>query len=200
MATISIFNIGKANALIDATSAVLAPALAKAGITTIAFDGKTVPASDAPLNEQVSSLLAAQPAVEGAQSAAQALESNEVISAELDKTKVELAQKTVSVEALSKSNTDLQSKLSTATATVQDLTAKNGVITTERDAAVKQFNANADQLKLQKSALASRCLAANCLDLSALPKEATEADKISAAEKISFDDLFKAYNGAVNAA
>ena len=205
MAKITIFNIGKANALIDASTSVLAPALAKAGISTIAVDGKTVPVADAPLNLQISALLAAQPAVEGSQSAAQALESNELISAELDKTKTELAIKTTAVESLTRSNADLQAKLTTANATVQDLTVKNGVLDTQRNAAVSQFNTNADQLKNQKMALVQKCLAANCLDLTGddgkpLAKDASDETKVAAAMKLSHDDLFKAFNGAVNSA
>jgi hypothetical protein len=62
---------------------------------------------------------------------------------------------------------------------------------------VKQFTTNAQTLTAQKMELAQRCLAANCIEV---PKDATDEAKMEAAMKLSHQDLFKAYNGAVNAA
>lgn len=206
MAKISIFNIGKANAEIDAACAALAPALAKAGISTIAVDGKTVPAADAPLSAQISALLAAQPVVADSQNAAEALASNELISSELTKTKTDLALKITAVESLTRDKTDLTEKLSTANATVQDLTTKNNVLTTERDACSSQFGQASKDLTAQKTELASLAIAAGCLDLKDGAGKPFAADgagaalKLSAAMKLSHGDLLKAYRGAVNAA
>lgn len=205
MAKISIFNIGKANAAISDAQAALAPALAKAGISTIAVDGKTVPAAEAPLASQITALIGAQPVVADSQSAAEAIASNDLISKELDAAQAQLALKTTAVETLTRSNADLTSRLSTAEATVQDLTVKNGVMKTERDAAVAEYGKVSEQLTAQKTALAQRCLAVGCLDLigedgKPLAKDATDTVKLAAAMKLSHGDLFKAHNGALNAA
>ena len=199
------WNIGKANAEIDSAASILAPALAKAGIQTIAVDGKTVAASEAPLSAQITALIAAQPVVPDSQNAAEALVSNDLISKELDSTKTELALAKTSVDSLTRSNADLQGRLATADASVQSLTVKVGVLTTERDAAVNQFTSNSKELTAQKTALAERCLAAGCLELTGedgktLAADASHETKLAAAMKLSHGDLFKAYNGAVNAA
>ena len=198
------WNIGKANAEIDSAASILAPALAKAGIQTIAVDGKTVAAAEAPLSAQITALIAAQPVVPDSQNAAEALVSNDLISKELDSTKTELALAKTSVDSLTRSNADLQGRLATADASVQSLTVKVGVLTTERDAAVNQFTSNSKELTAQKTALAERCLAAGCLELTEdgkpLAADASHETKLAAAMKLSHGDLFKAYNGAVNAA
>ena len=205
MAKISIWNIGRANAEISAAEDALAPALEKAGIKTISIDGKSVAATDASLAARISALIAAQPAVPDSQNAAEALVSNELISKELETTKTELALKTTAVESLTRDKADLESRLSTASATVQSQSVQIGVLTTERDAAVKQFTSNSKELTAQKTVLAQRCIAARCVDLidesgKALAADATDETKLTAVMRTSQPDLFKAYCGAVNAA
>lgn len=205
MAKISIWNIGKANAELNAAQDSLAPALAKAGISTIAFEGKTVPAGDAPLSAQISALLAAQPVVADSQNAAEALVSNELISKELESTKTELALKTTAVEGLTRDKAALQTKLTAAEATVQDLTVKNTTLTQERDACSSQFSAANKQVTAMKTALAQDCIDCQCLDLKGddgkpLAADASNDVKLAAALKLSSDDLRKSFKGAVNAA
>ena len=205
MAKISIFHIGKANAELNAADEALAPALAKAGINSIAVDGKTLSLAEASLSAKISALISAQPPVTDSSSAAEALVSNELISKELEKVNTELAIKTTAVDGLTRDKAELAEKLGKSEAAVTDLTGKLSTCTIERDSAVNQFNATAKQLSAQKVALAERCISANCLDLNGtdgkpLAKDATHEAKIEAAVKISHEDLFKAYNGAVNAA
>lgn len=194
------WNIVKANQALDAAEQALAPHLEKAGIKSISIDGKSVSLSEAPLSSKISALVAAQPVVAESASAAEALVSNELISKKLEETETALAIKTTAVDGLTRDKAELADKLTKSEAAVADLTSKLSTCTIERDSAVNQYNAVSKLNTAQKSALVARCIAANCLDFTALSKDATEADKTASAEKLSFDDLFKAYNGAVNAA
>ena len=190
------WNIGKANAEIESAATVIAPALAKSGITTVSVGGKTVPVAEASLAVQLAALMTAQPAADGAQNAAEALVSNELISKELEANKTDLALKTTAVDSLTRENKDLASKLSEAEATVQDLTVKNTVLKQERDACSNQFSAANKQLTEQRNELAKLCIAANCIEA----KGDTEAAKLESIKDISQADLLKSYRGAVNAA
>ena len=119
MAKLKRFNLVALNGEIDASCAVLAPALAKAGITTIAIDGKSVVATEAPVNHQISALLAAQPAVADSANAAEAIASNDLISKELERANTALALKTTAVETLTRENATLTASLTTANTAVQ---------------------------------------------------------------------------------
>jgi septal ring factor EnvC (AmiA/AmiB activator) len=205
MSKISIWNIKDANAERDAVSEVLSPALAKASISTLVQNGKTIPAVDAPLSVQLAALLAAAPVVTDAQSAAEALVSNDFISAEMEKVSTELALKKTAVESLSKDKAELSEKLSLANHAVQDLTVKNSVLVQERDACSNQFAQASKAATAEKRALAQDCVDANCLSLvgengKLMGAEATNEDKVSAAMKLSSDELRKSYKGAVNSA
>ena len=201
---LSFWNITKANAEISATADVLAPALAKAGIATIAVDGKTCPATEAPLAAQVAALLAAQPVAADSQNAAEALVSNELISKELEATKTENALKTTAVEGLTRDKAALTGQLSAAQATVQDLTVKNTVLTQERDACSNQFALASKEVTACKTLIAEKALAANCLDLKVdgqpLAAAATPEAKLKAALEIPFASVVSSVFGAVNTA
>ena len=194
--SLKIFNIGRANGLLDNAAAVLAPALAKSGITTVSVEGKTVPVAEAPLASQIAALLTAQPATDGAQNAAEALVSNELISKELEVNKSELALKTTAVDSLTRDNKELTSKLSNAEATVQDLTVKNTVLKQERDACSNQFASANQQLAAQRTELAKLCIASGCVET----KGDTDDAKLESVKEVSHADLLKSYRGAVNAA
>lgn len=205
MAKISIWNIGKANAELNATADVLAPALAKAGVQTIAVDGKAVPAAEAPVSLQVAALLTAQPAVDGAQNAAEALVSNELISKELETTKTELALKVTAVESLSRDKAALETRVTTAEASVQSLTTQLGVMKTERDACSNQHAEAAKQVREQKLSLARKCVQCGCVEFKGadgkvLAADCSDADLTAASQDLAFASLADAYSGALNVA
>ncbi len=202
---ISIFNIGKANAALNAAAAALVPAMEAAGIKTISVDGKAVAYADAPLAAQISALIAAQPPVSNATQISDVLVSNEQIAGELDKTKTELAVAQTSVATLTRENGQLKQDLATSQTSVQTLTVENGDLKNRLTAATNQFSANAKELASRDTDLSRLCIAAGCLELTdvsgkALAKDATEEQKMEAAGRISHSDKLKAYRGAVNAA
>lgn len=199
------YNIAKANAEIQSAEETLAPALEKSGVKTISIEGKTVALSDAPLAAKISTLLSAQPVVSGAQTAAEAIQSNDLIATELEKTNTRLALQDTAVESLSREKSDLSGKLAVADSALQDLTVKNGVLISERDAAVRQFNANAQTISSFNTELSQMCLAVGCVELKdekglLLAADSDAASRLAAADRIPVADKLKSYQGAVNSA
>lgn len=200
-----IFNIGKANQEIDAAAAALAPALAKAGITTITENGKAVPAGEASLAAQISALLAVNPPGAGSQQISDVLISNDLLSKELEKTKVELATAQASVAALTREKVELEGKLATAQASVTTLTAEKADLNVRLSAAVNEFTAQNTKILSYNTELSKLCIAAGCLELTnqdgtPLATDATPDQKIAAADRVPIADKLKAYQGAVNSA
>lgn len=200
-----IFSIGKANAELTNAEEVLAPAIAKAGISTIVVDGKSIPAADAPLSARIAALLAAAPPVANSQQLSDVIVSNDLIAKELEKTKTDLAIAQTSVATLTREKADLESRLSIANKSVETLTAEKADLGNRKVAAENQFTANGTEIKSFNTELSRVCLAANVLDLknedgTPLAADATSDQKLEAANRAPWQDKLKAYRGAVNAA
>ncbi len=199
------FNIGKANAEIDAADSVLNPALAKANILSISVDGKAVPANDAPLAAKISAIFAANPVGEGQQNVSELLVTNADLARQLEKLTSDHAAATATVAGLGREKSALEARAASAEGSVQTMTAEKSQLQVQLKAAQDEFSRVNGQLQQFNTELSRVCLAAGCLELTEadgrlLPKEATAEQKQAAAERIPALDKIKAYAGAVNAA
>jgi septal ring factor EnvC (AmiA/AmiB activator) len=199
------WNIGKANSEITTAEDVLAPALTKAGISTVTIDGKPVAIADASLAAKISALIAANPPGAGSQQVSDVLVSNDLISKELEKTKTDLAIAQTSVATLTREKADLESKLTVSNKSVETLTAERGDLLNRKQAAENQFTANQQEITAFNGQLSELCLATGVLHLRTaageeLPENATRDEKMQAADRIAWREKLTAYRGAVNAA
>ncbi len=201
----NIFNSGKLKAIIGPADAAANNGLIAAKITTLRVDGKDISALDAPLADKINalnSLIAA-----GAQTAptADLIAENGAVAAKAEELAGKLAASEATARAQAQEISKLKSELAVSQASVQALTASgatNAHLLKSSNDEVARLSAAAN---VHKTALASRCLAAGCLELTdadghLLKKEATAAERQEAAMRLSHEDLFKAYTGAVNAA
>jgi len=187
------------NELVAADSAIV-PILAAAKISTITVSGKEVSAADAPLAAKIEALGKLTASGDTTQDSAELIRANGELAAQNEEIAGKLTAAQATITASTQKVNELTSKLTTSESAVTKLTTDLSAKDLLLDAATKENTRVTGLVNAQKTALAQRCLAAGCVDLSALDKNATEAQKLEAAEKLSFDDLFKAYNGAVNAA
>ena len=189
---------------ITASNAVIDPLLATAGITTIKVAGKDVAASDAPLDAKISALAAVNPPGANTQQIADVLVSNDILTRQLSETNDKLVIATASVTSLTLTNSNLTNELTVARASVDTLTAEKAQLNLQLKAATDQFTAKQGELNALNTELSRQCLDYGCLDLMAdgkpLGKEATDAQKLAAANLVSPSDKLKAARGAVNAA
>jgi len=192
-----IANIGKANAEINSGHEAADAALIAAKITTLKVDGKDIPAAEAPLAVKIAAVSALISSGDKSQDVSELIASNGQIAAQVEELQGKLTVANATISASTQKISVLESELATNKASVQTLTAD---LTTHKNL-LKASNDEASRVtgiaNSQKLTLAKRCIAAGCIDFA---KDATEADKVAAAEKMSYDDLDKAYAGAVNAA
>ena len=192
-----IANIGKANAEINSGNEAADTALIAAKITTLKVEGKDVPSAEAPLAVKIAAISALVSSGDKSQDVSELIASNGQIAAQIEDLQAKLSVANATIAASTQKISTLESELATNKASVQtltsDLTTHKNLLSASNTEAARLSG----QLNAQKSALAARCIAAGCIDFA---KDATESDKVAAAEKLSFDDLFKSYNGAVNAA
>lgn len=205
MAKISIWNIGRANELIDSAAAVLSPALEKANIKTITVDGKPVAAATAPLADQISALIAVSATNSGSQNENELMVTNSTLAAQLEKITVELATANATVGTLQTAQTALETRASTAEAAVQTLTAEKGQLQVQLDAAKNEFTRVSREQSTFNTELSRACIAIGCLQLTdangaALKLNATEEQKLEAANKLTASEKLKAYQGGLNLA
>ncbi len=198
-------SISKADKEITSADAIIDPALASSGITTIQVEGKQFPASEAPLASKISALIAVNPPGAGTQQISDVLVSNDVISKELEKVSTELTISKNSVAVLTQDNANLKQSEGVAQASVSKLTAENAEQKNRLEAAINQFTSNAKEIASVNREVSKACVACGCLDLQGedgkpLAADATEEAKLAAADKISVSDKLKSYQGAVNAA
>lgn len=168
MAAYKFYNIGKANAEIERLETALAAASA------------------------------VKPDAAVAASLAEAVASNETISAELTAANLKITP-------LESANTDLTAKLTAEQSRVTALTTDNAGVNTKLAASEALAAARLAEISAAKTALAQKCLSSNCLTLNGadgkpLAQDATAEAKLAAALKLSSDELLTAYAGSVNAA
>jgi|ERR1035437_933260 hypothetical protein len=185
------------NRELSASDEAIAPLLEAAKISTVAVDGKDVPAADAPLPARISALGALLASGDKTVPDSQLVKANGDLAAQVSTLEGKLTVSESTASAQVQKLNELTGSLATAQNAVTKLTADYTAQDLLLKASVAENTRVTGVLNTQKSALAARCIAAGCIDFA---KDATEADKVAAAEKLSFDDLFKSYNGAVNAA
>lgn len=187
------------NELVAADSAIT-PLLVAAKISTVTVNGKEVAVAEAPLSAKIEALGKLTASGDKTEDSAELIRANGELAAQNEKAAADLLNANATIAASTQKINELSGKLTTAEAAVNKLTSDLSAKDLLLEAATNENKRVTGMVNAQKTALAQRCLAANCLDISALAKDATAAQKLEAAEKLSFDDLFKAYNGAVNAA
>lgn len=202
---LKIFNILKANAEIAGADAAITPALATAGITVIKVEGKDVPAGEAPLAAKISALLAVAPPGASTQQISDVLLSNDALSKQLETVTAENVLNKASAQALTTEKATLNLSLTTANASVNALTASNADLANRNKIAGEQFAAKQGELIAVNRDISRLCVSANCLELvgedgKPLAKDATDEQKLAAADKVPVADKLKAFSGAVNAA
>lgn len=199
------WNVVKANAVIEAAEAKLAPALAKANIATIPVDGKPVPAAQAPLDAQIEAVFAANPPGEASHDKSELLVTNATLADELQKREVALATANATVGSLQSEKQTFVSRAEAAEASVLTLTAEKGQLNVQLKAAQSEYDRVSREQAAFNTELSKACIAVGCLQLTdangaALSLNASEAAKLEAANKIPLSDKLKAYQGAVNQA
>ena len=205
MARPKIWNVGKLHAESEAGHAAADAGLIASKISTIKVDGKDIPSADAPLSNKIEAINAQLGTGEKTQDMSELIASNGVLAAKVEELEGKLTQSNSSNSALIQKNTELEGKLTISQSSVQTLNASTATNTNLLQASNKEVVRLTELAKDQKTNLAKRCLAAGCIDVKgedgkSLAKDAADTDKLDAAMKLSFEDLDKAYAGAVNAA
>lgn len=205
MAKISIFNIGKANAEINAGHEAADKALTAAKITSIAVDGKDVPASDAPLAAKISAVASLVSAGDKTQDISELIASNGQVAAQVEDLTAKLTTANATTSAQAQKINTISAELVTSQASVATLTAKNTELSNLLDASSKEAARVTGIANAQKTALAQDCIECGCLALvgedgKPLAADASADVKLAAALKLSSDDLRKSFKGAVNTA
>lgn len=193
-------NFKKNHAELTAAESAIAPILTAANIKTVSVKGVDVSVSEAPLADKIVALGKLTASGDKTEDSAALVSANGQLAEQVEAVEGKLlAEKSISASQ-SQKIIDLTGQLTVKTDALTSETAGHlatkDLLNTTTEAATRLTG----ELAAQKTALAQRCIAANCLDLSALGKDATDAQRLEAAEKLSFDALFAAYNGAVNSA
>ena len=199
------WNITKAQAVIDSASEAADKILAQAKISTIKIAGEDVVLEKAPLAAKVAAVGSLVASGEKSQDVSELIASNGQIAAQVEELSGKLTVANATVASQSQTITAIQGDLATEKASVVTLTAKvtdtaNLLRASNDEAARVTALANA-----QDSEISALCVTAGCLELKGadgkpLAKDASEADKLSAAKAFTYGDKLKAYRGAVNAA
>lgn len=198
-------DITKANSQIKTGHEVIDPALATAKISTLKVDGKDVPASEAPLPVKIAALAALVGSGEKSQEVSELIATNGQIAARVESLEGELATATGTVSAQTQKITALESELFTANANVERLTASGAQDGGLLKASNGEVHRITKELAMVNTELSKQCLEYGCLDLTTedgklLAKDASEADRLAAANRIPIADKLKASKGAVNVA
>ena len=203
MAKISIFNVGKANAIIDSANAAADAGLTSAKITTLKVDGKDVPAVEAPLDAKISAVSALVTSGDKTQDVSELIASNGQIAAQVE----DLTAKNVTLTATSSAQvqkiTALETELALSKTSVATLTAE---VSGSKNLLAASGNENVRVTGLLNAAnaeISKQCIAVNCLTLTdgdgkPLVKDATDAAKLEAANKIPVAEKITALMGAIH--
>lgn len=205
MAKHQFWNIGKANAEITSGHETLDAALSAAKISTLKVDGKDVPAGDAPLAVKAAAIAGLVSSGEKSQDVSELIASNGIVAAQVEELTNKLTVANATTAAQAQQIADLQSKLATANASVEKLTAAGNTTQNLLEASNKQVISATNESNALKRTLAQHCLDVNCLSLTDEKGQPLAADaaadvKLNAALRISADDMFKSFKGAVNSA
>lgn len=193
------------NAELSASDSAIDPLLEQANITSIKVEGRDVPAGDAPMPDKIRALAAVTNASNVNQDMSELIQSNEVVSRENDRLTVENARLSSANATLTGENSQLKSDKATLVAANSKLTADAGELGVRHEATLSQVTRVTGQMQTLNADISKACLKFNCLDLTdadgkALPKDATEAQKQVAADRLPANEKLSAIGGAVNAA
>lgn len=199
------FNIGKANAEIDSAHAAADAALTAAKISTLKVDGKDVSAVDAPLAVKIAAVAALASSGEKTQDVSELIASNGQIAAQVEELTGKLTVATATIASQTQKISSLESELATSKSSVTTLTAENAGNKNLLSAANAENVRVTGLLNASSLTISQFCLKADCLSLTdgdgkPLAKDATEEQKLSAADKIPVTERLTALFGAVNAA
>lgn len=205
MARPTTWNLKKLNAEIAAADAVLDPLLESAKITVIKVEGKDVPASDAPVAAKIQALSALANSSGKTQEMSDLVVANDELTRQIESVSAENTRLHATNAAQTQDIARLTAELATAKASVATLTASTGELSVRHEAALRQVNAETARNNEVNTEISRLCIAANVIDLTTedgkpLAKDATETDRLAAANRIPVADKLKAYKGAVNAA
>ena len=203
MAKITIFNVGKANAIIDAANAAADAGLVSAKISTLKVDGKDVSAVEAPLDAKIAAVSALVTSGDKTQDVSELIASNGQIAAQVE----DLTAKNATLSAMVSSQTQkisaLESELATNKTSVATLTAE---VAGQKNLLAAAGNENVRVTGLLNAAnteISKQCLAVNCLTLTdsegkPLAKDAKDEAKLEAANKIPVAEKITALMGAIH--
>jgi chromosome segregation ATPase len=197
------WNPGKLNAELSASDEAINPLLASANIASIKVNGADVPASEAPLQDRIKALGDVTKAGAKSADAVELATLNGQITAQLEKAESELAVAKSSVATLTQEKSTLSAELSTATASVSKLTADNAELGNRNTTLAKELETSAGKINSTNAEISKQCIAVNCLTLTdgegkPLAKDATEAQKIEAANKVPVAEKITALMGAIH--
>lgn len=200
-----IWNFGKLCDEVDSAHAAIDPLLTKANISTITVDGKPVAAAEVPLKLKIDALAAVMPTTAGNQAENELMVTNATLAAQIEKVSGELATANATGGKLTLEARDLTTRATNAEASVQTLTAEKGQLDVQLKASNSEFSRVNTSLSAISSKLSKACIGVGCLQLlgengGPLPANATEAQKITAADKIPIAEKLEAYQGALNTA
>lgn len=198
-------NVTKLEAAIEAADSAINPALATAKILTLKVDGKDVPASEAPLANRISALLAVSAPGVSEQSVANLTTTNAELAARNESISTELATATSVLGGVRTELAELTTKAANLEASVSTLTAEKAQLEIHRKAAQSEYERVAKEQSTFNTEFSKACLAIGCLQLAdangtPLSPSAPEEQKLEAANKIAPAEKLKAYQGGLNLA
>ena len=203
MAKITIFNVGRANAIIDSANAAADAGLTAAKITSLKVDGRDVNAVEAPLDVKIAAVSALVNSGDKTQDVSELIASNGTIAAQVDELTGKNATLTATVSAQTQKISSLESELATNKTSVATLTAE---VAGQKNLLAAAGNENVRVTGLLNAAnaeISKQCIAVNCLTITdgegkPLAKDATEAQKIEAANKVPVAEKITALMGAIH--
>lgn len=193
------WNIGKANAEISSAHEAADATLESAKITSLKVDGKDMPASDAPLAVKIVACRALIASGEKTQDVSELVATNGQIAAQAEELSGKLALAQATIASQNQKISEQGAQLSSANASVSELTAKTAQLQTSLDASNKEAARLAGHVNGVNEDISRMCLDFGCLDLG-LKADATEAQKIEAANKLKESDKLNTARGAVASA
>jgi hypothetical protein len=208
MAKFKFFGISEADAEIKSADAAINPLLTSAKITTIEVNGKQVPATsdEVPLALKISNLAATFKEGAGDKEISEMTRNNTILADQAKAAEARAVTAETNAATVARENVALNEQVVTLTASVARLTAENAEVITLRKAANSEAGRVTAESLAINSEISKKALAWNAVsDLrdekgNVLSSKATEAEKLSAAERIPIAEKLTAIGGAVTAA
>ena len=201
------YAIADANKEIDAAHAALGPILSGANVSTISVGGKPVSIADADLllADKIVAIGSLIKADSSDKNVADLVVSNGQVADQLKEVSNKLAVTEATNGRLTSENSTLRSDLTVATNSLQKMTADAATSAMSLKTSNEQLADRIRDLNGANEQISRLCLDYDCLILTdtegkPLAKDAADADKLAAANRVSIADKIKASRGAVNSA